>query len=252
VLKIVDTHGVFSRRSPAEPFYCSHEEERSFLLNADVVLAIQDDEANCFRSLVPERKVVTVGVDYEVVPHGHDGGISGNTVMVVGTNYPANVSGLKAFCEHAWPIVLKENPRAELLVSGNIKEAISGDIPQVKVLGWVDDLQALYRQTAVVINPTMTGVGLKIKTVEALCNGKALVATPNAVEGLVFEDGAPCMVRGNWPEFAAGIVSLLESDEHRRLLQESAIRFAQDHFTADKVYAPLNEVLRNAGRAAGE
>jgi len=250
VLKIVDTHGVFSRRRPEDPTYCSREEERSYLLNADVVLAIQEEEADCFRSLVPERRVVTVGVDFDIAGKEPSGGGPGNTVMVVGTNYPANVEGLKGFCEEAWPIVRRENPGAELLVAGKIREAIDAEIPQVKVLGWVDDLQALYRRASVVINPTMTGVGLKIKTVEALCNGMALVATPNAVEGLAFPEGEPpCMVCGNWPEFAAAVVSLLGNGERRRSLQESALRFARRHFAAKNVYAPLRDVLGDA--AAG-
>lgn len=250
VLKIVDTHGVFSRRSPEDPTYCSREEERSYLLNADVVVAIQEEEADCFRSLVPERRVVTVGVDYEIEGNGPSDGGHGNTVMVVGTNYPANVAGLKGFCEHAWPIVLRECPQAELLVAGKIREAIDGGFPRVRALGWVDDLRELYRLSAVVINPTMSGVGLKIKTVEALCNGMALVATPNAVEGLPLRGGEPpCMVCGGWPEFAAGVISLLGSEERRRSLQSRALRFAREHFAAEKVYAPLKEILGNA--AAG-
>ncbi|MBE0568170.1 MAG: glycosyltransferase family 4 protein [Deltaproteobacteria bacterium] len=214
-------------------------------MNADVVLAIQDDEAGFFRSLVPERKVVTVGVDYDVVGHGQAGAERPNTVMVVGTNYPANIAGLKDFCEHAWPTVRKEIPSAELLVAGKIREAITDDIPRVKALGWVDDLPALYRQSAVVINPTKTGVGLKIKTVEALCNGKALVATRNAVEGLFFKGGPPCMVCDEWPEFAAAVVSLLKSEERRLALQESAFRYAEERFAGDRIYAQLKDVLWN-------
>lgn len=245
LVKIVDTHGVFSNRNPEEPYYCSKEEERSYLLNADVTIAIQPDEADYFRALVPERKVVTVGIDFDVVRHDTVGDERNNTVLVVGSNYPANISGLKAFYEHAWPIVRKENPRAELLVAGKIRDAITNDTPQVSVLGWVDDLRTLYRQAAVVINPTMTGIGLKIKTVEALCHGRALVATPNAVEGLVFRSGAPCVVCDNWPEFAGAIVSLLENDERRLALQEFALGFAAEQFTGRKVYSQLKDVLWN-------
>jgi glycosyltransferase involved in cell wall biosynthesis len=242
-LKIVDTHGVFSRRKPGEPTYCTEDEERGYLLNADVVIAIQPEEAVVFRSLVPERTVLSVGVDYDVADPGGDGGIRGETVMVVGTNYPANIAGLKAFCEHAWPIVRGIRPDAELLVAGKIREAVGGDIPGVKVLGWVDDLKGLYRQSAVVINPTMSGVGLKIKTVEALCNGKALVATPNAVEGLDFDGKPPCVVCGDWPDFASAVVSLLADPERREEHQEAAIRFARDRFSGSRVYAPLKNLL---------
>ena len=245
VLKIVDTHGVFSRRSIEDPHYCSRQEERSYLLNADVTIAIQSDEADCFRLLVPERKVVTVGIDYDVVKHDGPDGACKNTVLVVGSNYPANISGLKAFCEHAWPIVCEENPHAELLVAGKIRDAVPNNIPRVKTLGWVDDLRTLYRQSAIVINSTMTGIGLKIKTVEALCNGKALVATPNAVEGLDFSREAPCMVRDHWPGFAGAIISLLESDERRLALQESALRFAEEQFSGRKVYAQMKDILWN-------
>jgi glycosyltransferase involved in cell wall biosynthesis len=245
VLKLVDTHDMLSKRDPNESIYCSEEEERSYLLNADIVIAIQDIEAAQFRALVPERQVVTVGIEFDVARHGNADGECKNTVMVVGSNYPANIAGLKAFCKHAWPIVCKENPRAELLVAGKIGDAIINNTPQVKVLGWVDDLQALYRRSSVVINPTMTGTGLKIKTVEALCNGKPLIATRNAIEGLLFESGAPCMVCDNWPEFAGAVVSLLESDERRLVLQKSALRYALDHFAGGKVYAQLGAILRS-------
>lgn len=245
VLKLVDTHDMLSKRNPKESIYCSAEEEREYLLNVDVVIAIQESEAEEFRALVPERKVVTVGVDYELETHYKIDEYYKNTVLVVGSNYEANVSGLKAFCEHAWPLVCNENPRAELLVAGNIGDGLIITVPQVKILGWVDDLKSLYRQSAVVINPTMTGTGLKIKTVEALCNGKPLVATRNAIEGLVFEGEAPCMVCDNWTEFAGAVVSLLESDERRLALQESALRYALDHFAGSKVYAQLGAILRS-------
>ena len=246
VLKLVDTHDMFSMRDPEESLYCSPEEERAYLLNVDVVIAIQGAEAGHFRALVPERKVVTVGVDYEVVTRSRAGDeVSGNIVLVVGSNYPANIVGLKDFCEHAWPLVCRGNPGAELWVAGKIGEAVSNKVPRVRVLGWVENLQALYRQSAVVINPTLTGSGLKVKSVEALCNGKPLVATPNAVEGLLFEGEAPFMVCDNWTEFAGSIVSLLDSDVRRVALQESALRYAQEHFSSERVYGELADILRS-------
>jgi glycosyltransferase involved in cell wall biosynthesis len=233
-------------RDPEDSLYCSPEEERAYLLNVDVVIAIQAEEAEQFRALVPERKVVTVGVDYEVVTQRQTGDeISGNIVLVVGSNYPANLAGLKDFCEHAWPLVCKEYPAAELWVAGKIGEAVSKKVPQMRVLGWVENLQALYRQSAVVINPTLTGTGLKIKTIEALCNGKPLVATPNAVEGVVFGGEAPFMVCDNWPEFAGSIVSLLRSDVRRVALQEAALRYALEQFATSRVYGELADILRS-------
>jgi hypothetical protein len=108
---MVNTHDLHSKRDPKEPIYCSPEEERAYLLNADVVIAIQESEAEQFRNLVPERKVVTVGIDYDVVIYGIVEDVYKNTVLVVGFKNPGNISGLKGFCEHAWPLVLIKSAR---------------------------------------------------------------------------------------------------------------------------------------------
>jgi glycosyltransferase involved in cell wall biosynthesis len=245
VFKVVDTHDLLSGRDPGESIYCTPEEERKYLLNADAIIAIQEAEAEMFRSLVPEREVITVGIDYEVVEDGDSYEECKDTVLVVGSNYRANITGLQSFCEHAWPLVCRENPQAELLVAGKICEAPLNGVPRVKTLGWVDDLQALYRQCSVVINPTLTGTGLKIKTVEALCNGKPLVATPNAVEGLPSTGDTPWVVGEDWQAFAGAVVSVLGDEKRRRLLQKTAIHYAREKFNSNTVYAQLAEILRS-------
>lgn len=40
--------------------YISVEEERRELMKADVVLAIQDNEANYFKTFIPNKKIITV------------------------------------------------------------------------------------------------------------------------------------------------------------------------------------------------
>jgi glycosyltransferase involved in cell wall biosynthesis len=244
ILKLVDTHDLLSKRDTEESIYCTEEEEREYLLNADVVIGIQKEESLNFKRLVPERKVITVGIDYEIAQNVTVNKHSKNKILIVGSNYPNNVSGLIDFCENAWPFVYAAKPDAELLIVGSIGKGISLKIPQIKILGWQNDLEAFYRECPIVINPTLKGTGLKIKTVEALCHGKALVATSNAVEGLDFAEVRPCLVYDNWKEFAKGIVFLLENEEERICMEESAIRFAKQKFRSNEVYSELAAVLK--------
>ena len=51
-------------------------------------------------------------------------------------------------------------------------------------LGHKENIEKEYAEATVVINPAWIGTGLKIKTVEALARGKALVTTPKGIEGL--------------------------------------------------------------------
>jgi glycosyltransferase involved in cell wall biosynthesis len=250
ILKIIDTHDMFCRRKEQvisygieDPLPCTPREERSYLLKSDLIIAIQSNEARLFRKLVPERRVITVGIDYDIVPEIDDGKVVPGRILVVGSDNPLNVHGLNEFYRHAWPAIRNRNPEAVLRVVGKIGNHLSTRDDRVRIAGWVEDLDEEYREAAVVINPTVAGTGLKIKSVEALCKAKPLLATPNSVEGLDYTGDAPFVVCRDWKEFSESILALLASEEKRRELQERALRFARENFSAETIYAPLGESL---------
>ncbi len=249
-LKLVDTHDMFSRRKQQvisygiEDFlHCTPEEERDYLLKSDVVMAIQQNEAEMFKNLVPEREVVTVGIDYDTVDKVDNSWVSPGSIMFVGSENPINVHGLKAFYKNAWPLIRNRNSKAVLRVIGKIGSKFRFNDPRVQIAGWVEDLDAEYRKAALVINPTVAGTGLKIKSVEALCRAKPLVATPNSVEGLFFRGEQPFIACRNWMEFSDAVITLLESGDKRIELQKRALGFAQEHFGTEQVYGPLSRFL---------
>ena len=110
----------------------------------------------------------------------------------MGSDNPLNQHGLMNFHQHAWPIVRAGHPDAVLRVVGKLAEHLHTDDPRVQRAGWVADFDQEYRKAAVVINPTQAGTGLKgIKTVEAICRGKAFVGTPNSIDGLETNGKSP-------------------------------------------------------------
>ncbi len=251
ILRIVDTHDMFSRKKEQvlslgidDSLPCTPREERNYLLKCDLVIAIQANEARMFRELVPERDVITVGIDYDVVSQADNGAVVPGLILFVGSDNPLNVHGLKEFYCHAWPAIRAGNPGAVLRVIGKIGKHFSTDDERVQVAGWVQDLDEEYRNAAVVINPIVAGTGLKIKSVEALCRAKPLVGAPNSFEGLYFNGDPPFVVCGDWPGFSETVLSLLASEEKRQVLQERALRFARENFCGEKIYAPLIHGLR--------
>jgi hypothetical protein len=112
----------------------------------------------------------------------------------------------------------------------------------VRILGRVEDVGTAYAQARVVINPAVAGTGLKIKTAEALCHFRPVVAWPSGVEGIVPESRGMCHVANDWFDFAQQVIRLLRDGSQA---QDFAQR-RQDmnrHFAADHVYAPLAEAL---------
>jgi succinoglycan biosynthesis protein ExoA len=98
------------------------------------------------------------------------------------------------------------------------------------VLGRVADLAPLYQRADVVIAPLRAGSGLKIKLVEALAHGKAVVATnltAQGVENLV----AGAVILADTPRgFAAGALHLLAHPRARLSRANAALEIARQHF----------------------
>ena len=78
-----------------------------------------------------------------------------------------NTKGLRDFLHWRWPIILRKLLRPELLVAGRICRTVERPPEGVRLLGLVDDLQPLYEQAKVTINPAVAGTGMKIKTAES-------------------------------------------------------------------------------------
>lgn len=114
-------------------------------------------------------------------------------LLFVGTNFFANVEGLKRFLYNIAPKV-----NVKILVAGNINDAFSNldrRLPNVYFLGKVDNLEQYYIGASAIITPIFTGSGLKTKTVEALSYGKTIIGFEEAFEGIEHTDYASSCIQ---------------------------------------------------------
>lgn len=213
-LKVIDTHDVFSSRKEkvaefgaSDALNITPEQERARLLRADLVLAIQMAEERVLTELVPERRVVRVPVDFDV--QQADAPPEYHKILYIASDNPMNVKGLHEFVRLAWPFILRDVPDAELLIAGRVSTALPYAAPGVRPLGVVEDLEPLYREARVVINPAVAGTGLKIKTVEAVCRFRPVVTWPSGIDGMEPELAARCLTVRDWYDFYRRVVEIL-------------------------------------------
>jgi hypothetical protein len=243
--KVIDTIDVFSNKADkveahgvADALALSEADEAALLGRADLLIAIQAEEAADLRRLAPRVPVVEVGVDF-VVPERALPPASAPIILLVASANPLNVKGLRDFLRFAWPIVRREVPEAELRVVGSVGASIDVRCPGLQVLGVVSDVTSVYADARVVINPAVAGTGLKIKTVEALCQGRPIVLWPSGVEGIDPEMRAGCHVATNWFDFALRLIDVLVNQHAPPPNRDDWIGRA----SAAKVYAVLGEAL---------
>ncbi len=249
-LRILDTEDVLSRKKEqvlaygiSDTYACTEDEERQHLLRADVIVAIQAREAEILKTLVPERKVILTTMDFETDDTVSVNNEGSDTIVVIGSDNELNIHGLRAFLKECWPGIKNDHPAARLHVVGKVGAKCRVGDQSIQYTAWVDDLTDVYREARVVINPTIAGTGLKVKSAEALAHGKPLVAWPNGVEGLEYSGEPPFIECRSWQEFGSAVVRLLRSESEANTLANRALSYAREQFSAPKVYASLGACL---------
>jgi glycosyltransferase involved in cell wall biosynthesis len=230
VLKILDTHDVFTRRhllyqqaGQSYGWYCTTANEEAKGLNrADVVIAIQEKEREYFSTLT-NKKIITVRhiAQLHKVP-----GVRSveKKILFVGSNSGANLHGMKDFIHDVLPRIRLILPDLQLLIAGKICDALEDAEGYIR-LGEVKDLTPLYEKAGVVINPIQFSTGLSIKTIEALGHGKPVVTTSSGSKGLEEGAGRAFLVADTPEEFSRSVVNILTDPDLSSGLSRNAREF---------------------------
>jgi glycosyltransferase involved in cell wall biosynthesis len=250
VLRLMDTHDIqhqrvaeFASRGMVFPLKINREDESRILNKFDAVIAIQAAEALVIREMCPHPRVITVGSSGSSFAFEAARSFDGRILYVGGYN-GANVDGLRRFLYTVWPSIREQNPHARLDVCGYIYRAFLGEqFENVRFLGHKETVETDYAEAAVVINPAWIGTGLKIKTIEALARGKALVTTPKGIEGLPHDIMRSAVVVDDDRKFAIELNRLLTDQQARQRLSRAALAFADLHLNKHAVYRELFEFL---------
>jgi polysaccharide biosynthesis protein PslH len=235
VLKVLDTHDVFAGRHQLfrkaglmpEWFYTTAAEERRGLRRADRVLAIQSQDRVFFEGLLRgTRPVQEVG--HLLPPARHTPSAPSASVAFFGSGNVLNREALQGFLQVVWPELRRQVPDAVLKVFGSVSEGLA-PVAGVQLRGRVGDPAEVYAEAALVINPMRVGTGLKIKSLEALAHGAALVASPVGLAGLEGAVGNGAFLAGKTSEWVKILAELLTQPRQLAAAQIKALQFAGDY-----------------------
>lgn len=223
-------------------------EERRALARADVVLAIQDEEAAAFRRLLGSDAGKVCMVSHMPPPRTALSVERTIGATFVGSAFEANRSALGYFVDHVLPLVLAEAPAFRLVVAGPIAGE-APDHPAIVKLGACDDIAEAYARAPVALNPVLSGTGIKIKLLDALALGVPVVSTAFGLTGVPREalGGVAAIPDRDAPAFAAAVLRLYRDAAYRAQMGAQAAASAADWTAAQ--HATLNAVLSRAEAA---
>ena len=170
-------------------------------------------------------------------------------VFVGGFQHPPNVDAACWLAREILPLIRARHDSVHLTIVGaNPPSAVRALAShQITVTGFVPEVDPFLDRAAVVVAPLRTGSGMRVKLLQALARGKAVVTTPLGAAGVAPE--GPLLVAGSAPELADAVVSLLGDPDARRALGVRARAFVMQYHTwggfADRLAAIYRELGLN-------
>jgi glycosyltransferase involved in cell wall biosynthesis len=172
------------------------------------------------------------------------------TILFVGNfAHPPNRDAAIWLAREILPAVLARRPEARLRIVGSNPSAgvraLAG--PQVELVADAPSVLPHLEQATVVMAPVRTGGGMRMKVLQAMAAGKAVVTTTLGTEGFTgFAEEPPLAVADDEAEIAATTAALLEDDERRLRLGERAREFAERHHSPEAWAERLTAVYEEA------
>ena len=126
--------------------------------------------------------------------------------------YRPNLDAAYHLVDEIWPLVRARVPDAVVTIvgRGDPEDLRRLERPGVVVTGEVPDVRPYLERAAIVGVPVRMGGGTRLKVVEGLAMGKAMVSTSLGCEGVNVVDGESIAIADTAETFAASVVRLFE------------------------------------------
>jgi len=204
--------------------------ERRVVRQVQAVVVLTERDERAIRELVSDARIVRIPLAVPIPPRAlSPEGHGEPRVLFVGSlSHPPNAEAAERLVRNIFPAVRAELPDAALWIVGADPPPALGleRAGGIELTGRVPEVTPYLDAAAVFAAPLRLGGGMRVKVLEALAAGKAVVASPRAVDGLDVTNGDQVLLADTDQEFAVAIVRLLREPERRVELARRARAWA--------------------------
>ncbi|MCJ7739492.1 MAG: glycosyltransferase [Anaerolineae bacterium] len=203
---------------------------------ADRVIAVSDADAAALHMILPNAEIAVVpnGIDSTAYRPQDSATQEESAIVFTGTmDFRPNIDAVLWFAQEVLPAIKQKVPNIHLYIVGqrphNRLQCLMNN-PSVTVTGWVEDPRPYIASAAVYVVPLRVGGGTRLKLLEAMAMGKAVVSTRLGAEGYPVVDGQELVLADSPEDFASAVVELLNDPQWRRALGEQGRAFVEQHY----------------------
>lgn len=225
--------------------------ERAMCRLADAVIAVSPEDADALRGFRDDQRVFIIPSGITVSDYTRSDQHEPDTLVFTGKmDYRPNVDAMLWFTEAIFPHIQAEIPHVKLWIVGQQPHARLDPLknhPAITLTGWVDSVQPYLNRASVYIAPLRMGSGTRLKLLEAMASGCAIVATDIAAAGLL-DDAKRAIIRADSiHDTAQAIIQLLRQPDQQTALGDAAHHAVSQHYDWAVIIPHLLAVYKELG-----
>lgn len=218
--------------------------ELNTLTKVDAVVPITKIDEHEFKKLGCTKPLYTciTGVDVVAYQQKQHVQVKDKTVFYFGSmDWLPNQEAVKWFLDYCWDEIHKTVPEAKFIIAGRGMPLDFFHItkPNVLIVENVADGKTFFEQHPIMVVPLWSGSGLRIKIIEGMSYGKAIVSTSIGAEGINYTNSENILIADNPYDFIQSVVELLNKKDFRIQIEKNAAEFALHEFDNLKVVSTL-------------
>lgn len=200
--------------------------EIGVLNKVDGVVAITPVDARNLDRLSHSTNIISVpfGIKLDSLPENPVQPAEASLFHIGSMNWFPNEESIKWMISEVWPMVTQRLPEVELHLAGRyMPEWLRKlSVPRIIVDGEVPDVWEYMQRFSIMVVPLFSGSGIRIKIVEAMAAGKAIITTAIGAEGINYENGQHLLIAKDARSFTDAIIKLCNDSVLRETLGKNA------------------------------
>ncbi len=229
--------------------------EAKFCPEFSLNITCSDIDKNRLETIAPASRVQEIPNGVDIQYFKPDPSVKQNCSLIfIGTlSWYPNIEAVRFIAQQLWPELKQAIPQISIDIIGakppeDIQQLGEQDV-HFNVHGFVDDILPYLDRAAIYICPIMDGGGTKLKILDALSMGKAIVAHTIACEGIEVENGKNVLFAHSVDEYIDAIKQLLSNEGLRREMGQSARRLIEDNYAYESVGKKLSAAYEQCVQA---
>ncbi|MFN0033049.1 MAG: glycosyltransferase family 4 protein [Flavobacteriales bacterium] len=216
--------------------------ELSMLNEVSGIAAISEEDKKRFLALGVKKRIRTIPFGFELQDYPYHENLEPELALfhLGAMDWEPNLEGILWFLQDIWPAILRKYNTMKLYIAGrNMPEDVQhANYPGVVMCGEVESAVQFMESKAIMIVPLLSAGGIRVKIIEGLALGKAVISTTLGAEGLDCTDGTNIMLADRKEDWLHAVDQLIDNDV-RKAMGRAGREHALAHFNNDAVTQTL-------------